>query len=60
MFRTVIVFFAILAASFGLGAGVFAVLMGETEVPAVAIAVLSGVFLAAPFSWYLAESHVAR
>lgn len=56
MFKAAIVLFAILAAAFGLGSGLFAVMLGETDVPAVALAMLSGMFLAAPASWYLAES----
>lgn len=55
MFKSVFVLFAVLAAAFGLGAGLIAVLVGETSVPAVALAILSGLFLAAPASWYIAE-----
>jgi hypothetical protein len=56
MLRAVIVLFAVLAPAFGLGAGLFAVALGETAVPVVALAVVSGLFLAVPASWTMARS----
>lgn len=56
MLKRFIVLYVIVAAALGLVAGLFTVAMGETSVPAVAIAVVSGMFLAGPCSWYASQS----
>ncbi|MDD9718478.1 hypothetical protein PVW48_17075 [Dinoroseobacter sp. PD6] len=50
------VIFAVMAATLGLAAGLFAVSVGETAAPAVALAVISGVLAALPASWFALRS----
>lgn len=53
MMKAFLVVFAVLAATLGLVSGLIALGVGENSVPAVAIAVASGIFAAIPASWYV-------
>jgi hypothetical protein len=55
MLKAILVLFAMLAPAFGLVSGLLAVALGENAVPVVALAMLSGMFLAVPASWYLGQ-----
>ncbi|MEM1077579.1 MAG: hypothetical protein AAGI09_03535 [Pseudomonadota bacterium] len=56
MLKAFTVIFLVLAAALGLFSGVLTVSMGETSAPVVALAVVTGMFLAAPVAWRLMQN----
>lgn len=56
MLKAFTVVFLVLAATLGLLSGIVTVGMGETSAPVVALAVVTGMFLAAPVAWHLLQS----
>ncbi|WP_424964887.1 MULTISPECIES: hypothetical protein [unclassified Dinoroseobacter] len=55
MLKAFTVIFVVLAATLGLLSGVLTVGIGETSAPVVALAVVTGMFLAAPVAWRLLQ-----